>query len=125
MRTTGSFLLAGSALAVAIFVGACSSAGGQATPTSASGPSLSATVETPNASLSVISGSELPIGGAEAVSASRPSAEALDVFTKCHIGDHDLVALGRVTGMGKLASTKDITRYVPLTGREPQLAETG
>jgi hypothetical protein len=57
------------------------------------------------------------------VSASNPSAEANEVFAKCHIGD--MVLLKAVTSMGKIASAQDLEHYVPLTGREPQLSEPG
>ena len=33
--------------------------------------------------------------------------------------------MDEVAGMGKVAAAKDLTRYVPLTGREPQLKEFG
>src|SRR3954454_9608191 len=125
MRTTVSYLIAGSALAVGILAGACSATRSPEPTPSASAPSLSATVETPESSQAVVPETQVPIGDVEAVSASKPSAEALDVFTKCHIGDHDLVALARVTGMVKLASKNDVTHYVALSGREPQLAEAG
>ena len=59
------------------------------------------------------------------VSASKPGQEAADVMAKCHIGDGDMVSLKAVTGMGKIASASDLTHYVPFTGREPQLKESG
>lgn len=60
-----------------------------------------------------------------AVSVSKPTVEAQDIFGKCHIGDDDLVPFKYVTGMGKIESARDLLHYVPLTGREPQLAESG
>lgn len=63
--------------------------------------------------------------GAEivAVSASKPGAAAQAVLDKCGIGDQ--IELSQVTGMGMIALPKDLAHYVPLTGREPQLAESG
>jgi hypothetical protein len=57
------------------------------------------------------------------VSASKPSAGAVDAFAKCHIGD--MILISRVTGMGQIASAKNLAHYIPLTGREPQLTEDG
>ena len=58
-----------------------------------------------------------------AVSASRPGDEAARVLANCNIGEQ--IPLERVTGMGKIASAADLARYVPLTGRERQLKESG
>ena len=58
-----------------------------------------------------------------AVSASKPRDEAAKVLAKCNIGEH--IPLERVTGMGKIPSAGDLARYVPLTGRERQLKESG
>jgi hypothetical protein len=58
-----------------------------------------------------------------AVSASRPGDEAARVLGTCNIGEQ--IPLERVTGMGKIASAADLARYVPLTGRERQLKESG
>lgn len=44
-------------------------------------------------------------------------------MAKCHIGD--MIVADKVAGMGLLPSAPDILRYVPLTGREPQLKEPG
>jgi hypothetical protein len=58
-----------------------------------------------------------------AVSASEPGKEASEILEKCNIGDQ--IPLARVTGMGKVRAASDLARYVPLTGREPQLRESG
>jgi hypothetical protein len=44
-------------------------------------------------------------------------------MAKCHIGD--MVPIEKVIGMGQISSAKDLYRYIPLTGREPQLREEG
>lgn len=59
----------------------------------------------------------------EPVSASKPGAEAAAVLARCNVGEQ--ISIGKVTGMGKIPSASDLVRYVPLTGREPQLKETG
>lgn len=59
----------------------------------------------------------------EAVSASHPSADAADAMAKCHIGD--MIVIEKVAGMAELPTASDILHYVPLTGREPQLEESG
>jgi hypothetical protein len=58
-----------------------------------------------------------------AVSASRPSAEAAAVFATCRIGD--FVPINQVAGMAKLPAASDLPHYVPLSGREPELKESG
>ena len=58
-----------------------------------------------------------------AISASAPSAGAADAIAKCHIGD--MIPISEVSGMAQLSTASEITHYVPLTGREPQLRETG
>jgi hypothetical protein len=57
------------------------------------------------------------------VSGSEPGPEATTVFTKCRIGEE--IAVEMVSGMGKVSSASDLARYVPLTGREPQLKAAG
>lgn len=47
------------------------------------------------------------------------------MFAACHVGLHDLVPVTAVTGMGKIARASDLGHYLPLTGREPQLSQTG
>jgi hypothetical protein len=42
---------------------------------------------------------------------------------KCHIGD--MITLDRVVGMGEVPTPSELWHYVPLTGREPLLQETG
>jgi hypothetical protein len=67
-----------------------------------------------------------PAGGAPglvAVSASHPSAEAAAVFATCRIGE--FIPISEVAGMAKLPAASDLTHYVPLTGREPELKEPG
>jgi hypothetical protein len=58
-----------------------------------------------------------------AVSVSHPSAEAAAVFAICRIGE--FIPIGEVAGMAKLPVARDLTHYVPLTGREPQLKDAG
>ena len=58
-----------------------------------------------------------------AVSASHPTAAAADAMAKCHIGD--MVVIEKVAGMAQLPTAAELLRYVPLTGREPQLKEAG
>lgn len=58
-----------------------------------------------------------------AISGSAPSAGAADAMAKCHIGD--MIPMSEVSGMAQLSAAGEITHYVPLTGREPQLRETG
>lgn len=41
-------------------------------------------------------------------------------MAKCHIGDQ--YSIDQIAGMGQVPSTKDLFHYVPLTGREPELA---
>jgi len=65
----------------------------------------------------------LPDGVLAVVSRSRPSAEALDVLARCHIGDGEPVDLSQVTGMAQLASGSELVHFVPLTGLEPELAD--
>ena len=64
-----------------------------------------------------------PLTEVAPVSASKPSADAAEAFAKCHIGD--MILISRVTGMGQIASAKNLAHYIPLTGREPQLKEDG
>jgi hypothetical protein len=64
-----------------------------------------------------------PSGDLPPVSISHPSAGAKDAFAKCHIGD--MILIEKVAGMAQVPSAKDVVRYVPLTGREPQLKEDG
>ncbi|MES2209374.1 MAG: hypothetical protein V4515_04225 [Chloroflexota bacterium] len=67
---------------------------------------------------------DLPVAGdVQAVSASHPSSAAADAMAKCQIGDS--IPIQSVAGMAQIAAAKDIARYVPLTGREPQLREVG
>jgi hypothetical protein len=66
----------------------------------------------------------LPIDASiAAVSATKEGAEAAAVLAKCNIGEQ--IPLDHVTGMGKIADASKLAVYVPLTGREPQLKETG
>ena len=58
-----------------------------------------------------------------AVSASHPSAAAVDALAKCHIGD--MIVIKKVAGMAQLPVAADLLHYAPLTGREPQLKEAG
>jgi hypothetical protein len=68
----------------------------------------------------------LPVGSdIVGVSLSKPTADSKAVFAACHIGDLDQVPIAKVTGVGEIASMKDILHYVPLTGREPQIKAPG
>ncbi len=58
-----------------------------------------------------------------AISASAPSAGAADAIAKCHIGD--MIPISEVSGMAQLSAASEITHYIALTGREPQLREAG
>ncbi len=58
-----------------------------------------------------------------AVSKFHPSPGAAEAMAKCHIGD--MIVIDKVAGMAELPAAADILRYVPLTGREPQLKEPG
>jgi hypothetical protein len=111
-------LLALSILAAAL-VG-CVSAGAVVTepPNSATSPT-----NPPVASFAPVA---TPAGGAPslvAVSASHPSAEAAAVFATCRIGEW--IPIREVAGMAKLPAASDLTHYVPLTGRGPELKEPG
>jgi hypothetical protein len=57
------------------------------------------------------------------VSRSNPAPGAADALAKCHIGD--TIPIDKVTGMGEIGAASDVTRYVRLTGREPQLRDAG
>jgi hypothetical protein len=88
------------------------------------------TTSTPDASATPaptqIVSATLPVGAdIVGVSLSKPTADSKAVFAACHIGDLDQVPIAKVTGVGELASMKDILHYVPLTGREPQIKESG
>jgi hypothetical protein len=81
------------------------------------------TTNPPAASIAPVATPESGPPSLAAVSASHPSAEAADVFSKCHIGD--AIPIDEVAGMAKLPAVGDLTHYVGLTGREPQLKEPG
>ena len=57
--------------------------------------------------------------GVVGVSASHPSADAAAAMEACQVGQ--LIPLTQVVGMARLASARDVPRYVPLTGREPEI----
>jgi hypothetical protein len=99
----------------AIAIAGCS---GMATPVTEP-PGSPATSPTPTIDTSTAP----PLTQVAPVSASKPSAGAADAFAKCHIGD--MILISRVTGMGQIASAKNLAHYLPLTGREPQLEEAG
>jgi hypothetical protein len=101
----------------AIAVAGCTSVAAPVTEAPGSpetSPSPSATIDTSTAP---------PLTEVAPVSASKPSVGAADAFAKCHIGD--MILISRVTGMGQIASAKNLAHYSPLTGREPQLKEDG
>lgn len=58
-------------------------------------------------------------------SRSNPTSDALAALTACHIGDLDLVPFDKVTGMGRIERASDLVHYLPLSGLEPQLSESG
>jgi hypothetical protein len=104
-----------------LIVAACSSPSAIASPSGVSAtPGVSPTEPRGTTNQTVEPGLEVA-----AVSVSNPGAEAADVFSKCHIGDTDMILFKRVTGMGRLPAASDLPHFVPLTGREPQLKETG
>ncbi|HEY3523230.1 MAG TPA: hypothetical protein VGK63_05975 [Candidatus Limnocylindrales bacterium] len=57
------------------------------------------------------------------VSRSHPTPAAAATLRACHIGDQLL--LTQVTGMAEIDHASNLPRYVPLSGREPQLADPG
>jgi hypothetical protein len=65
-----------------------------------------------------------PTGDIAPVSISHPSAGAKAAFHKCLVGDiggSGMYAYDLVAGMGQIPSASDLYRYIPLTGREPEL----
>ena len=103
---------------LAALLSACAATGAPVTTTK---PGAEATV-----SPSLIVSATLAVGSdITGVSLSNLSPDAKTVFAACHLGDEDQIPLDRVTGVGVLASTKDVLHYIPLTGREPQLVEEG
>ena len=119
---TWAFASVASITAATVLLSACTSARAPVTtpPEQANVPLASpAVVATPTPRMTTSQAVE----GIIAVSASKPSAAAQAVLGKCNIGDQ--IELKNVTGMGMIASPKDLPRYVPLTGREPQLVEAG
>ncbi len=105
--------VAGALLAVILAVAACTVGTSQA-------PAQPATARTPARSPSIppsLATDVVP------VSRSHPAPGAADALAKCHVGD--TIPIDQVTGMGELGSPSDVTRYVPLTGREPQLRDAG
>ena len=106
--------IAASLMAMGI-VGAC-----------ASGPSPSSPARS---SVAVPTGSApsrattIAVGVIAVVSRSDPSSEARDVLARCHIGEGEPIPLAKVTAMAQLADGSELAHFVPLTGREPELAE--
>lgn len=116
-ETRGIQPLCATVLFAAILTG-CAATGAPVTTTQTRAePTISPSVTIPAAPAS---GSDI-VG----VSLSKLSADAKVVFAACHLGDEDQIPLDRVTGVGVLASAEDVLHYIPLTGREPQLAEEG
>lgn len=97
---------------VAITLGACTSVGHPATDTPPP--------PTPSPSPAAVGG-ETPTadGTIAAVSASNPSAEAADAMARCQVGES--IPLTMVAAMGRVPSARDVPRYVPLTGKEPEI----
>lgn len=107
------------ALASVILVG-CFSGAGAGTEPGASATAQPTPAASPTAEPSMVLAIDASIA---AISASKPGAEAAAVLAQCNVGEQ--ITIDKVTGMGKIASASDLARYVPLTGREPQLKERG
>lgn len=107
----------------AFLVAAC--AAGAPMASSDPGTSFPTAVASPVVAASAVSDEPTPPvdTAIEPVSASKPSAEAKEVWAKCQIGEQ--IPLENVTSMGRIESAKDLAHYVSLTGREPQLKEAG
>lgn len=99
---------------------ACSRGAGAPTEPGASATAQPASVTSPTAEPTAALAIDASIAP---ISASKPGAEAAAVLARCNVGEQ--IAIDKVTGMGKIASASDLARYVPLTGREPQLKEGG
>lgn len=81
--------------------------------------------QTPIATYTATARTEPAPGELVPISASNPSVEAAAVFQKCHVGATDMFSVEQVIGMGEIPSATELVHYVPLTGREPQLADPG
>lgn len=65
----------------------------------------------------------LPVAAdVEPVSRSDPDPDAKEAFAKCQIGEGLPVTMEMVSGMGRVASGPAVLRFIPLTGREPELS---
>jgi hypothetical protein len=85
--------------------------------------STTAPTNPPVASLAPVATPDSGAPSLVAVSASHPSAEAAAVFANCRI--REWIPISEVAGMAKLPAAGDLTHYVPLTGREPELRQPG
>ena len=101
----------------AIAIAGCS---GVAAPvTEPPGPDATTPAPTPTIDTSTAP----PLTPVPPVSASKPRAGAADAFAKCHIGD--MILISRVSGMGQIASAKNLPHYIPLGGGAPLLGDGG
>lgn len=107
-----------SAIAMSMLLFGCSASGAVVTepPVTAATPTASPPQQSPPVAT-------LPTGLLQAVSATKPTAAAAAAMARCHIGE--LIPITSVSGMAELANAADLVRYVPLTGREPQLRASG
>lgn len=98
----------------------CVSAGAVVTepPNSTTSPT-----KPPVASLAPVATPDRGAPSLVAVSASHPSAEAAAVFATCRIGE--FIPINEIDGMAKLPAAADLAHYVPVTGREPLLKQSG
>jgi hypothetical protein len=55
-----------------------------------------------------------------AVSLSHLTAEEQSALDACNVGSFDF-SVDKISGIARIPHATDVTRYVPLTGREPEL----
>lgn len=63
----------------------------------------------------------LPEGVLQVGSVAHPTPEEVEILGKCQVGGDLAIAPNQVTGMAKLSDGSEITHFIPLSGREPQL----
>lgn len=98
------------AIAAAALVGGCARAGAPTDVTPTPAPPVTATPT---------SEATPPPGSAIApVSRSNPTSEQAEIIQLCL---NEIIAIEQVDRMGLVPSARDLPRYVPLTGREPQI----
>jgi hypothetical protein len=66
---------------------------------------------------------DIPAGVLQVGSVLRPTPEQAEVLVKCQVGDGMPIDPKQVIGMAELADGAEITHFVPLSGREPQLKD--